>query len=126
MNELDDNRYVTEKLGICWHELASHEIIENGRVVRQAECSCGKRFLFESTFLEHAKVENPDFRTDPARLLREMEKSNDWESLARSICFTKKYPATGKEEYYIPTVYITTPGLFLAEVAKRFRGKEKP
>lgn len=107
---MTDNEYVCKKLGIPWHvwsgALKTIRIDESAHEI----CICGKIDCDE---------ENPDFAADPARLLREMMKRDDWDAFQIFI------NQCGKVKYgYVWINYITEPGLLLKAVAEWLK-KEK-
>jgi len=63
----DKNRFVAEKLGLCWHE----PVYDDDMV---KSCSCGRPYLYAS------HPPNPDFRSDAGavQLLRLMMEYKLW------------------------------------------------
>jgi len=74
----------------------------------------------------HCKHSNPDFAADPARLLREMERHPDGPLFFAKLIYRGNNVEAIDDDGLIPRKYIIKPGLLLKEVAKWFRGKEKP
>ena len=115
MNELtpvmDDNRYVAEKLGICWHECEPYSNA-NGEVICK---KCQKKIPWQDYYYP-----NHDFAADPARLLREMKSKLTKAEYINWLGFIwSRNTAWGIFDT------IAEPGLLLKEVRKWFEGKEK-
>lgn len=119
MAEMDDNEYVCKKLGICWHDWIYVSAIN--LCADESDYQCRKCGALQS--------ETPpiDFAADPAQLLMEMVKRDDWDLFLPEIGHCKRWKErdTVYAHDLVRIDYITTPGLLLKEVAKWFRGKEK-
>ncbi len=70
------NKELAERLGICWHE--AFEGYKDGEVDHSLpKCDkCGKTLLTAFSW-------NPDFFTDPVKLLRLMRERVDWEDFLK-------------------------------------------
>jgi len=122
------NRDVAGWLG-TWHR-HTHWETTTDRVKRQV-CMCGAH-VYVDLFEKHCVKNNPDYITNPADLLREMLKREDWVQFANAIgciiydlVFTKDTVELVSCQWTIPTIYITdkTDGLLLIKVGEWMEGK---
>ena len=113
----DKNRFVAEKLGLCWHNWDWREVSQTYRCTK-----CNK-------YLMNIPVPtNPDFTLDAGtvQLLRLMEARKDYKEFISSLVeSTYVYRGVLKVHHSIFIKdYITTPGALLDAVAEWFGWKE--
>lgn len=101
---MDKNRFVAEKLGLCWHEFNPDYDV----YCKKCRRSVG--------------MGNPDFSSDAGavELLRLMMKRDDW-SVFTSWHTINKHITT---DHWIWNELITTPGALLDSAAEHFGWKE--
>lgn len=115
MSTDEKNRYVCEKLEICWHEM-------EGNIYHPYLCSCKEEYGSYEDLLNHINESRPNFKTDSGavQLLREMEKREDWHDFNARVIGSIEFPLN-----FIDSRYITTPGKLLDAVVEWFQEKEK-
>lgn len=116
----DKNRFVAEKLGLCWHEWDRTD--NRYPTLRCKYCGICKT--------NPKGTSNPDFRSDAGavQLLRLMTEREDWHNKKNNSGFAHKIGTFGfllhnVGQFYIHADYITTKGKLLDAVAEWFKEK---
>jgi hypothetical protein len=113
----DKNRYLCQKLGLCWHEQIYYE---DGY-----KCLCGFTTKYSLLYEKHEiKFPNPNFSDDAGtvKLLREMMKRDDWDEFIVENGCVSKY---GRHFDTILVQLITTSGALLDACIEWFKRREK-
>lgn len=115
---MDKNRFVCEKLGLCWHDF---QYEDGGYTEGFWFCKCGIKTS------DPMNYPNPDFRTDSGavELLRLMENHKDGKLLFAKLLYRGSNVEGIDDDGLIQREYITTPGALLDAVAEWFGWEDK-
>ena len=113
----DKNRFVAEKLGMCWHKPA----LNFSRYCHK----CGKTIPKEDTT---GNIVRPDFSTDSGaiQLLRLMEEHPEGSLFFARLIYSGTNVESIDDDGYIPRKIITAPGALFNAVWEFFGGKDEP
>ncbi len=110
------NKELCQEFNIPWHE--------DGYYTDGWHCSCGYKG-FKSEVDDHLRRNpNPDFFTDPVRLLRLMEKLPDFEEFSEEFSFVIGIYSMSRDKWYIERDYILEEGK-LARACLEWLRREK-
>ena len=110
----DKNRFVAERLGLCWHEWDWREASQTYRCTK-----CG------AYLMDIPVPTNPAFDSDAGivQLLRLMRGRDDWSEFVFEIGW--KATDHRKDIHCVEVPFITTPGALLEAVAAWLGWEEK-
>lgn len=115
MNDTEINKAICKKLGLPWHS----EEDNHGNKGYLTECSCGQKFNTNLELWLHVdnNPSNPDFLSNAAMLLNELDKKDELENFIDSLDIYWFKPTLN-----FITKYILNPRQ-LAEEFLRWEGK---
>lgn len=116
MTDLDLNKRLHEIMGMCFHEQIQNCIVDYGRVIQPAKCSCGHTSLLST---QACSTKNIDFLTwEGFGVLWEwLQKQELWWT------FCNKYGDVCNQDKYMKIELINPRAL--AEAVVKFFGEEK-
>jgi hypothetical protein len=118
MTNEEANKYLCEKLGLCWHEIER-------TWGEYYQCSCSKHKVLYEDLLKHS---NPNFSTDAGavQLLRLMMKRVDWWRFIEEYGDRYRYYQGDQvKEDMIAVELITTSSALLDACVEWFEGQKK-
>lgn len=112
------NRYISEKLGLCWHEPA-------GNIYHEFQCSCGKEWGNKKQLFDHIVEENPNFFKGEGiiELLKLMEARDDGKIFFANLIYLGENIEAIDDDGLISREYITENGKLLNAVYEWFMEK---